>query len=161
MDYYGIGFSNIRLPNSSKSYIYKYDTRINTFPEEVFLHEFLHSLERNAQEYGYTIPALHDNEKYGYKDEKLIGLENWYKDYMNSTIKSSNGYVGLPQEIYTLKPAKYSDFAHPYSIDEFHEPQNIIEGTIQLFKNLAHNAKNIGKAFKTPTNNLQVNNSTN
>lgn len=161
MDYYGLGYSNIRLPNSSKSYMYKYNSRANTFPEEVFLHEFLHSLERNAQEYGYTIPALHDNEKYGYKDEKLIGLENWYKDYMNSTIKSSNGYVGLPQEIYTLKPAKYSDFAHPYSIDEFHEPQNIIEGTIQLFKNLAHNAKNIGKAFKTPTNNLQVNNSTN
>lgn len=46
MDYYGIGFSNIRLPNDSKSYIYKYDSRINAFPEEVFLHEFLHSLER-------------------------------------------------------------------------------------------------------------------
>ena len=29
MDYYGIGYSNIRLPNSSRSYIYKYDTRIN------------------------------------------------------------------------------------------------------------------------------------
>lgn len=40
MDYYGIGFSNIRLPNDSKSYIYKYNTRINTFPEEVLLHEF-------------------------------------------------------------------------------------------------------------------------
>ena len=48
MDYYGIGYSNIRLPNSSKSYIYKYNTRINTFPEEVFLHEFLHSLERTC-----------------------------------------------------------------------------------------------------------------
>ena len=37
-------------------YIYKYDSRINAFPEEVFLHEFLHSLERNAQEYGYDRP---------------------------------------------------------------------------------------------------------
>ena len=52
MDYYGIGYSNIRLPNSSKSYIYRYDTRINIFPEEVFLHEFLHSLERTSEEYG-------------------------------------------------------------------------------------------------------------
>ena len=51
MDYYGIGFSNIRLPNDSKSFIYKYNTRINTFPEEVLLHEFLHSLERNSKEY--------------------------------------------------------------------------------------------------------------
>ena len=55
MDYYGIGFSNIRLPNSSKSYMYKYDARINLFPEEVFLHEFLHSLERNLSEYGYSL----------------------------------------------------------------------------------------------------------
>ena len=31
MDYYGIGYSNIRLPNSSKSYMYKYDSRVNTF----------------------------------------------------------------------------------------------------------------------------------
>ena len=40
MDYYGIGFSNIRLPNDSESYIYKYNKRINTFPEEVFMHEY-------------------------------------------------------------------------------------------------------------------------
>ena len=45
MDYYGIGFSNIRLPNEEKSYIYKYKTGVNQFPEEVFLHEFLHTLE--------------------------------------------------------------------------------------------------------------------
>jgi len=49
MDYYGIGYSNIRLPNSSKSYIYKYDTRINTFPEEVFLQNFLTLIRENFQ----------------------------------------------------------------------------------------------------------------
>ncbi len=58
---------------SSKSYIYRYNTRINKFPEEVFLHEFLHTLERTAEEYGYEIPALHAYEEYGYKNEKLIG----------------------------------------------------------------------------------------
>ena len=89
MDYYGIVFSNIRLPNSSKSYIYKYDTRINTFPEEVFLHEFLHSLERTAKEYGYERPELHDYEDYGYKNETLIGQKRWYTDYMNKNIKNS------------------------------------------------------------------------
>lgn len=110
MDYYGIGFSNIRLPNDSKSYVYKYDSRINEFPEEVFLHEFLHSLERNAKEYGYEIPALHDYEKYGYKNEQLLGQKVWYTDYMNCNIDSENGKIGLPEEIYTLKPAKNSDF---------------------------------------------------
>lgn len=118
MDYYGIGYSNIRLPNNSQSYIYKYDTRINTFPEEVFLHEFLHSLERTAQEYGYEVPDLHDYETYGYKNEALIGQKEWYKDYMNKQIKTTSGYIGLPKEIYTLKPAKNSNFEYSYKLED-------------------------------------------
>ena len=143
MDFYGIGYSNIRLPNSSKSYIYRYDTRINTFPEEVFLHEFLHSLERTAKEYGYEIPELHDYEKYGYKEKQLTGLKDWYQAYMNKAIKTSNGYIGLPEEVYKLKPANTSDFKYSYKIDEFHEPENIIEEIRQIFKNLANNVSNI------------------
>lgn len=158
MDYYGIGYSNIRLPNSSKSYIYRYDTRINIFPEEVFLHEFLHSLERTSEEYGYDIPALHDYEKYGYKNQKLTGLKDWYKDYMNKNVKTSNGYIGLPEQVYTLKPAKNSDFKYSYKIEEFHEPQNLLEDIKQLFKNVVNNFKNIKKTFDNKTiQNLEVN----
>lgn len=148
MDYYGIGYSNIRLPNSSKSYIYRYDERINQFPEEVFLHEFLHSLERTAKEYGYEIPALHDNEKHSYKDDNLTGLKDWYEDYMNKKIRTSKGNIGLPEEVYELKPAKNSDFKYSYQMDEFHEPQNIIEEIRQLFKNLVNNISNIKKLAK-------------
>lgn len=145
MDYYGIGYSNIRLPNSSRSYIYRYNERINTFPEEVFLHEFLHSLERTAEEYGYEIPALHDNEKYNYKNQMLTGLKDWYEVYMNKQIKSQNGLIGLPNEVYKLKPAKNTDFKYSYVIDEFHEPQNIIEEIKQLFKNVVNNVKVISQ----------------
>lgn len=128
MDYYGVGFSNIRLPNNSKSYIYKYNTRINTFPEEVFLHEFLHSLERNAKEYGYEIPELHDYQKYGYENEVLVGQKKWYTDYMNQNISTTNGKIGLPKEIYTLKPAKSGNFKYASKIEEaFKEPENLIE----------------------------------
>lgn len=128
MDYYGIGFSNIRLPNEEKSYIYKYKTGVNQFPEEVFLHEFLHTLERNAKEYGYERPELHDYEKYGYKNEKLYGQERWYKDYMNKNIETSNGKIGLPEEIYNLKPAKTSNFQNSYLIKTvFKQPTNFIE----------------------------------
>lgn len=143
MDYYGIGYSNIRLPNSSKSYIYRYNSRINTFPEEVFLHEFLHSLERTAEEYGYEIPALHDYEKYGYKNQNLTGLKQWYTDYMNKNIISSNKKIGLPEEVYKLKPAKDSDFDYSFNLQEFKEPENIIEEIRQLFKNVVTNVKNI------------------
>lgn len=143
MDYHGIGYSNIRLPNSSRSYIYRYDTRVNTFPEEVFLHEFLHSLERTAQEYGYQIPELHDYKKYGYRNSNLNGLKEWYQDYMNKNIKTSSGDIGLPKEVYTLKPANFSDFKYSYQIDEFHEPENIFESIRQLFRNVIVNIKSL------------------
>ena len=137
MDYYGIGYSNIRLPNDSKSYIYKYDSRVNTFPEEVFLHEFLHSLERSAEEYGYQIPALHDYEKYGYKNEILTGQKQWYKDYMNKEIQTTNGNIGLPPEIFSIKPAKNSDFNYSYELQNaFKQPENIIEEIIEIFSNI-------------------------
>ena len=141
MDYYGIGFSNIRLPNSSKSYIYKYNTRVNQFPEEVFLHEFLHSLERTAKEYGYDIPELHAYKEYGYENEYLIGQKNWYKAYMNKEIYTSNGYIGLPSEIYTLKPAKKSNFSYAYELEVYKEPQNVVEEIRGIFGNLYRNIK--------------------
>ncbi len=137
MDYYGIGFSNIRLPNDSKSYIYKYNQRVNTFPEEVFLHEFLHSLERNAEEYGYQRPALHDYQKYGYQNEILVGQKKWYTDYMNQAIHTTQGKIGLPQEIYTFKPAKNTNFEYAYKIEEvFKEPENILEEIKELITNI-------------------------
>ncbi len=137
MDYYGIGFSNIRLPNDSESYIYKYDRRINQFPEEVFLHEFLHTLERNAKEYGYERPELHAYESYGYKNEAIVGQRDWYKDYMNKEIKTSDGNVGLPPEIYTLKPAKSSNFQNGTTkVDAFKEPENIIEEIKQTIEQI-------------------------
>ena len=148
MDYYGVGFSNIRVPNESNSYIYRYDSRINTFPEEVLVHEFLHSLERTANEYGYDIPALHDYEKYGYTEQRRVGLKEWYEVYINQ---------GLPEEIYTYKPAKASEFEYSYMIDdEFKEPSNVFEYIAQLFKNLVHNIQNIGKSYLNNDENIII-----
>ncbi len=136
MQYRGIGFSNIRLPNESNNYIYKYDTRINTFPEEVYIHEFLHTLERNSEEYGYDVPELHSYSYYGYQDQKLVGLKDWYKDYLNCEIRSSSGNVGLNEEIFTKKPAKASDFNLSIELNDLKEPANIFEEIGILFKKL-------------------------
>lgn len=40
MEYKGIGYSNIRMPTSSKSYALKYDDKLNQFPEEVLCTNF-------------------------------------------------------------------------------------------------------------------------
>lgn len=129
MDLYGIGFSDIRMANSSNDYTYKYDYRINVFPEEVYVHEFLHTLERTLIEYNYDIPALHDSEKYGYEQKKIVGLKDWYQDYMRCNIlnKETNERVGLNELVYTLKPTHKSNFQFPVEVEFNHEPKNIFE----------------------------------
>ncbi len=134
MDLYGIGYSNIRLPSDNSSYIYTYNPSINTFPEEVFVHEFLHSLERILQERKYEIPELHDYEKYGYKEERLIGLREWYNDYMTCNIETGDGILtGLNDIVYTLTPPAESDFRYSTEIEFNEEPDNIIEEVNNIF----------------------------
>ena len=137
MEYRNIGFSNVRFPNNSLNYIYKYDSKINTFPEEVFVHEFLHTLEKNAEDYGYDRPELHDYEKYGYQNQKLVGLKQWYQDYLNKQIKSKSGeYVGLPEQIFKSKPATIQDFSYSRELNEFKGPDNIFGVLNGVFKKI-------------------------
>lgn len=136
MDYHNIGFSNIRMPNDKNSFMYRYDVNYNQLPEEVFLHEFLHSLERNLTEYGYDIPALHDNEKYGYKTQRVISLKNWYKDYMQKNINSNGTKIGLDPIVYTIKPVHESDFKYSIKKNIENNPENIIEEIRSIGKNL-------------------------
>lgn len=137
MDLFGIGYSNIRLPSNSSSYIYKYNPYINTFPEEVYIHEFLHSLERILKEREYQIPNLHDNKKYGYTEESLTGLKNWYADYLQCNIKTADGELtGLDEIVYKLTPPAQSDFQYILELEYNKEPKNIIEEIIYLFKSI-------------------------
>lgn len=137
MDYYNIGFSNIRLSNNKNDYTYRYNVNVNTFPEEVYIHEFLHSLERTLMEYGYDIPELHDNGKYGYETDRLEGLKKWYKDYMTKNITAKDGTkVGLDKVVYSLKPIKNSNFKYFVEIDIDKQPENIIEEIKGVFDKL-------------------------
>lgn len=137
MRYDSIGFSNIRMPNDLQhSTMYKYDIRNDIFPEEVFVHEFLHSLERNLQERNFVFPALHDNEKFGYKSQSKTGLKDWYKAYMQCDISSNVGKTGLDTVAYTTKPVQLSDFNSGKEIEFEMKPHNFIDAILQLFNNL-------------------------
>ena len=139
MQYCGKGFSDIRILQEDSSF-YRFSNK-NTFPEEVFIHEFLHTLERNAGEYGYTVPALHDNAKYGYQENAIDGLRIWYKDYMNGEIKSNGEFIGLPAEIFAYKPVQPSNFTYSNKVGYLDEPHGIIE----IIKNLVDRVKLVFK----------------
>ena len=142
MRYEDIGFSNIRLPNDMENTtMYKYDIMSDTFPEEVFVHEFLHTLERNLGEYEEegSFPALHDYEKYGYTDEGADGLEKWYEAYMKGSIRSGNDYVGLSSIVYSTMPLHDSDFEKATEVEYYEEPSNFIVGIFNIIKSLFNN----------------------
>lgn len=133
MEYEGIGFSNIRIPNDTSSGIYQYNVFYNQFPEEVMVHEFLHSLEKDLKDREYDIPALHDYERYGYENQKLVGLKDWYRDYMRKQIATTTGeFIGLEPEVYYMQPVQKSDFAYSYQGNQLKEPANIIEEIISF-----------------------------
>ena len=125
MEYNGIGFSNIRLPDDRNSSIYEYSST-NTFPEEVFVHEFLHTLERNEKENGNNIADLHNYERYGYSDKRANGLKQWYTDYMQNTINNGEG-EGLTDFAYSSKPIHESNFEYSTQLNYLDEPANLIE----------------------------------
>ena len=137
MEYLGIGYSNIRLPDNESNYAYKYNHNYNIFPEEVYIHEFLHTLERNAKTYGYEVPDLHDYSKYGYSEDRLEGLKKWYIAYMNQEIEHNGVKIGLPAEIYTYKPVHESNFKYSMEVDALQEPKNIIEVIRSVFRRVA------------------------
>lgn len=137
MDYEGIGFSNIRMPDDENNLIYQYNYKYNTFPEEVFIHEFLHTIERNSKDYGYEIPKLHDYEKYGYIEDSVDGQRKWYEDYMNQNVSYQGQKIGVKEEMYNHKPVHPSDFKYARKLDEFQEPSNIIEIIRSLFSRVA------------------------
>ncbi len=130
-----IGYSNVRIPNEDADLLYTY-SRINTFPEEVFIHEFLHNLERIENEYGNNVPELHAYEKYGYEKDDIDGLRNWYKDYMTCNI--NNNKLGLSKEVYTIKPIHDSCFRMSMDLTEekFYEPDNFVEQVKSLIEKI-------------------------
>ena len=134
MTYKGIGFSNIRIPSSEYNRIYAYSS-VNTFPEEVFVHEFLHDLERISKASKYDVPDLHDYEKYGYHNEPIVGQREWYRVYLTQKIYDTNTekYIGISPEIYQFKPSSESEFKYAREIEFIKEPENIIEELSQIF----------------------------
>lgn len=126
MTYQGIGFSNIRVSSDMNSTVYKY-SRYNQFPEEVFVHEFIHDLERISMEAELETPQLHNYELYGYKVDRQFGMRDWYIDYMKNSIKYDGKLIGISPVVYRMKPATQNDFIFSIPLNFIKEPENILE----------------------------------
>lgn len=147
-----IGYSNIRVPNEKATLLYKYST-YNTFPEEVFVHEFLHGLERIEAEYGNDVIELHSYADYGYKKDDVTGLKYWYRDYLQGKV-SSRG-LGLSKEVFIRKPIQDSDYRITVDLTEeyFYEPHNLKEEIIDFINKIKNYIDNNNN---NDSNNIKV-----
>ena len=153
MEFLGKGFSNIRITDSQYS-----SSSRNKFTEETFLHEFLHTLERNSDEYGYEYADLHSNEFYGYFSDYYYGLRDWYKDYMNKSIDDNEGhFIGLEKEIFYSTPAQISDFEYARVMVEYEEPDTPIKYLKSLKDQLVNIIKPTEEENKESEDNELVN----
>jgi len=147
MTYHGIGFSNIRIPGDKTNNVYEF-SKYNQFPEEVFVHEFLHDLERISKEAGFETPALHDNQKYGYEVDSKVGLKDWYENYMKNKILYAGNYVGILPEVYKMKPIGKTYLEFCIEIDFVNEPKNILEELFMIASAIVNSISKQVEAIK-------------
>lgn len=56
---------------------------------------------------------------------------------MNKSVKTVEGeYTGLPSDVYNLKPAKSTNFTYSYKMNDYDEPNNIIEKINDIFNRI-------------------------
>ena len=169
MYYNSIGYSNIRLPITYEHgrHMFVYDRNRNTFPEEVFVHEFLHSLETVCKEEGIAYPSIHDYSNFGYQNNAKSKLKTWYTDFLNMEITNefTDEFYGLEEEVYSLaNPTNSSSFNGSNFVEFDKEPENIIDAIKLLCKNTSHNFGhmiNIIKEKNSDTNENVINNNVN
>ena len=106
-------------------------------------------MERNAKEYGYEWPELHDYSKYGYTEDKTQGLKQWYTDYINKEISYNGTKIGLPEEILKSKPCHKSNFKYSTQVEAFKEHSNIIEIIQSIFSKIT-------RLFEYKTNKIET-----
>ena len=148
MHYNSLGYSNIRLPLTYNSgrHMFIYDKNINTFPEEVFVHEFLHNLERVSKDMETKYVSIHAYQEYGYANHSVRKLKTWYTDFLNKEITNSNSndFYGLDEKVYEYaNVANANDFKSANELDFDNEPENIKEGIILLKDIVIRTVENI------------------
>ena len=124
MKYNNLGYSNIRVSNGSIGLFFTSYT--NHFPEEVILHEFLHTLEKNSIELGYPTIRLHDFKEHGYINDVKLGLKVWYRDYITNSIKGTKN--GIREKVYYTQPVSKKNFISRENVTKIiYERQNLIQ----------------------------------
>ena len=92
---------------------YHYDwydvTPDRPYPELVWIHELLHSLESHYWSLGYAMADIHKPEDYGFAGLEGLtayGNQDFYRAFLSGNLYDSSGkQVGITPDMWTLKPS--------------------------------------------------------
>jgi hypothetical protein len=106
----GAGYSFVAFLDGDADW-YMTATSDNPYPEEVYVHEWLHQLESFYRDKGYEFPGIDeaDTAAYGYIRANSIGYNGWhifYADIMSGKVynKVTKKYIGITSEMWHLTP---------------------------------------------------------
>lgn len=108
----GCGFLEVPVfgPSGETAESYFHDGYETLCPTELWIHEFIHSLEPLAEAMGESIPSPDEAGKYGYKqieDGFLDGFYGYYADILSGKVKNNNTMMGVDEN-------KWKHFGYAY-----------------------------------------------
>jgi hypothetical protein len=100
-----VGYSFILHADLQSSMPYLRGERENSWIPSIYVHEFLHSIERCANSLNLPVPLI-DGDRFGYPD--VEEYRSWYRDFMHKRLRANGNLLGVDPRIWKLKPSFFS-----------------------------------------------------
>lgn len=99
-----VGYSFILHKDLPESMKYLRGQRDNSWVPTIYAHEFLHSIERQANALRLPVPLV-DGDRHGYPD--IEEYRAWYRDFMHKRILVDGEYLGVDARVWWLRPSLF------------------------------------------------------
>ena len=99
-----VGFSLILHADANNSLHYLSGKRENTWIPTIYMHEFLHSIERCANALRLPVPMV-DGDRFGYPEVDEYRL--WYRDFIHNRLWKNGKNHGVDARIWQLRPSRF------------------------------------------------------
>ena len=105
----GAGYAFVRFLEGTDTDWYLVPTTDNPYPEEVYVHEWIHQIEGHYNAKGFSVPSADDALKYGYTDltEGAGGWYRFYEDILSCNVLDpvTGKRIGVPGTAWADKPS--------------------------------------------------------
>jgi len=99
-----VGYSFILFADMESSLRYLRGELENSWIPAIYMHEFLHSIERCANSLRLPVPLV-DGDRFGYSD--VEEYRAWYRDFMHKRLLVNGDMLGVDPRVWKLRPSLF------------------------------------------------------